>query len=166
MKGLVIDKDLIDEMLDENISKKRYKEIEVIVNEKAQAVWYEICHICGRKIVWWGFSNDVELGNGNGSTGGTFDPEIYYDEIEMIGHYTNSKKYYDLYDYGFPTRFLWEENWQNEVVENCEKYKTKQEEKKAKEKIKRKENKILKSEIQAKIKSKLTKDELKYIKFK
>jgi len=63
-----------DSLYTPTISKKDYDEAVSKLNSRVEEVWKYICKVGKRKISWWAFSNDVDLGRGNGSTGGQFDP--------------------------------------------------------------------------------------------
>jgi hypothetical protein len=114
---------------------------------------------------WWAFSNDVSYGDGNGSSGGSFDPEADQSFINIEGEYTwhNSTLY--EYNEGFPTNFLWTD-YQKEVKKHLKDViaKEKQNRQKKQEEKKKKLanfNKLIKS-----IKSKLTQEELRLVMFR
>jgi len=148
------------------IAKNEFDETIIEIGERTNEVWKYICAASKRKINWWAFSNDVELGNGNGSTGGSFDPVKDKEWITIIGEF---KRFYDgiyPYDDGFPTELLWDMNWEhtidNEVLK-AKKLQAAEATKKAADKAKQATRRAL---IISGIRTKLTKEELKYINFK
>jgi hypothetical protein len=58
----------------------------------------------------------VELGRGEGSTGGYFDPKRYNKSIGIAGNYDRKYNEYYKYDDEVPTRFLWmeDDDWEKE----------------------------------------------------
>lgn len=155
-------------LLDDNdISRRKYCDIIDKISDRVDDIWRKIISMSGRKLVWYAFLNDVELGSGNGSTGGEFNPSTDSEFIELIGEYSKFDNDYYKYNEGFPTRFLWTEDvvWQAEVLKNIEESKEKKKTDKAKkvvEKVTEKEKRI---KTITEIKSKLSKEELKYVKF-
>lgn len=156
-----ITQELVQKLSDENISKKEYDKIVAAIGDKVNDIWRFIINASGRKLDWWAFSNDVSYGHGNGSSGGTFDPQNDAEFIDIGGENSYSESDDYLYNDGFPTRFLWEDYKQEVVkhVEDCKKLK-----KAAAEK--RKEAAAQKKALVESIKKKLTKEELKLVSFK
>ncbi len=156
-----ISKDLFLELYDEDISKKRYSNIISIVEER---ITYIIYKIHGKSMRWYIFPNgshDVE------NCGGNFEPDEEskeWIELSTYGH----KKIFEHYSEGFPTKWLWTEN--KEIVSQLEKEKNnlkiEKEIKIKKNKEKTLDLKQKKSKFKEIISSKLTEEELKYIKFK
>lgn len=151
-----------------HISKREYEAIVECVNDRVNHIWRTLLKTSGRKIEWWAFQNDVSLGDGDGSTGGEYDPATDSEFIELIGEWDANLERDGDFAVGFPTRFLWTEDivWQAEVINRTKDNvkKIKQERKKAKSR-----REALKKERQAaiaSIKKKLTKEELKHISFK
>jgi hypothetical protein len=147
----------------DDITKREYNNLISRISDRVDTIWRKICKISGRKLDWWAFENDVDLGNGNGSTGGEFDPESDRDFITIIGDVTRNDSEYDD---GFPTRFLWEDDWEKEVVQSLEADKKEKLKAKQSAKQKREDLKIERNINIRLIKAKLTKEELKYITFK
>ena len=163
----IITKELVDKLSDPDISKREYDNIIGIIEERVFDIWETLLRISKRKCEWYAFGNDVELERGNGSTGGEFDPIEYKEWIEMTGEYDREYNGYYDYDDGFPTRFLWTDGdiWQKEVLKNIEDGITKANLKKDNDNKKREEKKIKQKQMEEVIRNKLTKGELKYIKF-
>lgn len=141
----------------EKISKKEYDQILVKINERFQYIMKTIC----TKLSWWDYDNGWE------ETSVYFQPNKYHaDEdsyINFDGEYTMPSSYNSCPD--IPIKWLWtdfEEEFKKEVED--EKVRRVQEKEKLKEK--RADAKIKKHTIKEIILSKLTKEELKFIKFK
>lgn len=169
----MIAKERVNKLCDYNISKREYDEIIDEINNRVSKIWREICKISKRRVKWHAFRNDVELGAGPiwrayGSTGGSFDPRADVEFIELGGDYDYDYDRDGDYAHGFYTRFLWTEDevWKQEVIETIESNKRKFEIEKQKKKEKELTVKAERDRIVAIIKSKLTKEELKYIRFK
>lgn len=163
-----ITKEMVDKLSNPDISKREYDSIVSLIYDRVGDIWRDVLKISKRKLHWYAFSNDVELGHGNGSTGEEFDPVIYKDWIEMTGECDYVDNEFYEYNDGFPTSFLWTEDgvWQKEVLNNFEDSIKKTKLKKDTEKVKREEKKKKRLEIMKIIKGKLSKEELKYITFK
>ncbi len=157
-------KERIDQLLDETITRKEYYSILAEIEGVVDEIWRYIIKFSGAKLKWWAFDNDVELGHGNGSTGGEFDLNEYLDWICIIGENTlnNDSPYYD----GFPTKLLYNDNWREIVEKEILKSKEDKVKQKAIDKQKREEKKKNRLWLKEQIQSKLTKEELKIIKFK
>ena len=163
-------KKLVDSLSDENITKKAYEKALSQIDDRVDEIWRYICKVSKRKLEWYAFSNDVEYGNGNGSSGGEFDPILYSKYIDLIGEYP---AWYDgNYDYddGFPTELLWDADWQTTIKNHTALAKKAIEEKKNKTVLAKAEktakDKLMKQKVKDKLASLLTKEELKYIKIK
>lgn len=152
-----------------NITKKEYDDIITQINER----FNEICN----KILlknpgrWFDYSN---CGYGSEYSNGYFDPEEYKMEISIGGEYAKLPEPFYSYPYEdkdsclencFPTRWLWED-FEEEFKTQVDKYKLEILKEKESTKNKRQELKNKKSEFKKIIRSKLTKEELKYICFK
>lgn len=162
-----IDKDYFDKLYDPNVTKRDYDAIISAIGDRTNHIWRIIIKISSRNLGWWAFSNDVELGDGNGSTGGEFDPETDKEFIEVMGDFTTRDEEEYLFNEGFPTRFLWTDDseWKNEVLKNIEECYAKHALAKEKAKQDREQAELKRKETIKIIKSKLTKEELKYVQF-
>jgi hypothetical protein len=163
-------KKLVDSLSDENITKKAYDKALSQISDRVNEIWRYICKVSKRKLEWYAFSNDVEYGDGDGSSGGEFDPSLYSKYIDLIGEY---QTWYDgNYDYddGFPTELLWDVNWQTTIKNHTSLAKKAIEEKKNKTVLAKEEktekDKLMKQKVKDKLASFLTKEELKYVKIK
>jgi hypothetical protein len=166
--NMKITKELIDELNDPDISKRKYDSIIPLIEERALYIWRQLMKISHRTLSWYAFDNDVELGRGEGSTGGYFDPKRYNKSIGIAGNYDRKYNEYYKYDDEFPTRFLWmeDDDWEKEVLTNISESVSKIKLDKEISKQKRDEKKQKQVEMTKIIKSKLSKEELKYIRFK
>lgn len=165
----VIPKERVDSLFNTKvITKAEYDEIIENISDRVHHIWSNLCKMNGRQIEWYAFSNDIEDHNGNGITGGHFDPYEHKDWIELIGDFDRIKAEEYIYNDGFPTKYLWtqDDKWKAEVIENYEYSINKAKLDKEAKKNGRLNLKNKKEEMKNIIKSKLTKEELKFIKFK
>lgn len=152
-----ITKELVDKLSTDDITKKEYNEIVAAIGDKVHDIWTFICEVSGRNIDWYAFQNDVSYGRGNGSSGGSFDPDTDKETIDLQGEFDHCD--YDGYEYneGFPTSFLW-----TDYKPIVEKHYKDAKAKHAKKKVaKRKKH----DELVSSIKKKLTVEELKIVSF-
>lgn len=161
-------KEDFDKLFDENISKKEYDCIIGLVNNRVNHILL-YCILKVLKINWhaYSYSNDIYFynGAGGGSDGGFFDPLAYRDFIEL---YIDSKSGLTIYRDGFPTEFLFldDEEIKRRVLKEYEEKKQDEIREKEMKKQKRIAEKAKKAEMKSIIQSKLTKEELKFIRFK
>jgi hypothetical protein len=154
----MITKEKVELLLSDNITVKEY---DAIVFE-IDARFTEICKkflILGPNS-WFDYDNlDYDSENSNGY----FDIENYKENIGIGGEGIKAPGNYDL---SFPTRWLWEENWEEEMRDTIIKDKIKEQKTKELKKLKRKESLEKKNKLKKSILSKLTAEELKLVKFK
>lgn len=156
----VITQEQFDKLDREDITKKEYDGVISLISSRVGEVWRGILKQQNRKLSWYDFDN------GHDGVGGHFDPNSYGEQITLTGEWKGWLDDDNPFVDSFPTRFLWEENFLEEVKKDTEKYKKEEKDKKAKAKLKREETKKCKTEMRKQIEAKLTKDQLKYIKFK
>lgn len=159
------DKQLIESLTDPNITKKAYVEVIAIIDKKVDEIWRYILDISKRKLDWYAFQNDVSYGHGNGSSGGEFNPETDSEFIEFIGEFSHSSNEFYEYNYGFPTRFLWED-YQKEVKQHLLDIVVKSEQVKVVKPQKNSGLLLRKAKLKEKLASFLTPEELKMVKIK
>ena len=109
----------------------------------------------------------VDYGNCNyesEDSNGYFDPKEYKEEIYVGGEYCFLPEPYGC-DNSFPTRWLWED-FEKEFKSSVERFNREETDEKELKKLKREKRKELKLKFRKIIESKLTKEELKYVKFK
>lgn len=155
----MITKQQFDSLFSFDITKKQYDAIIQQIDERFE----EICEKFLRKTnssAWYVYGN---LSYKDENSEGFFDPEEYKEHIEIGGEYINPPPGYGL---SFPTRWLWEESWEEEMQKTVEDYKKLVEVKKGLLKQQREERKLWVKALKASIREKLTPDELKIVKFK
>ncbi len=153
----MIKKEQFDYLFDENITKKQYNKIINDIDKR----FGEICEIflikTNKNAAWYSYRNSLGYNEIY-----YFDPDEYRDYIKIDGEYIKPP---DGYGYEFPTRWLWED-FEDELKSNIEQYRIKEKIKKDKKKqqvaARKQQVDILKSSI----KTKLTPEELKIVKFK
>jgi hypothetical protein len=148
-----ITKEMFDKLYDDNITRKEYNSIIEIIALEVDEIWRFILNANNRKIHWWDFANE-----GGENNPGRFDPEEYRERIEIAGDFT--RRHSGEYDDGFPTSFLWTD-YKPIVIEYYKKIAEADEAKRLAKIV----NNSRKKELIASIKSKLTAEELKIIKF-
>ena len=150
-----LNESLIRKLTSDNITKKEYENILVKINDRLD----EIVTVMGKKKTdWYDFDNE----GGTCESPGKFDPERYNEIICITGTVRFPEPYEDL---SFPTRWLWED-FEEEFNVKVREAREEKETLKQKAKAKREELKRKAEEMKQIIKSKLTKEELKWIKFK
>lgn len=164
-----ITKEQFDKLYSKDVSKKEYDNIISKIDERFAEICNKILLKNPRR--WYDYANcDYNSENSNGY----FDPEEYKLEIAIGGEYASLPEPFYSYPYEdknsylencFPTRWLWED-FEKEFKTQVKKYKLEILKEKEMAKNKRLELKNKKSEFKKIIQSKLTKEELKYIKFK
>jgi hypothetical protein len=98
-----------------------------------------------KRIFWYDEGGD----DGNGSSGGYFDPK---NDMEFIGIDGEVSRYDgDLFSDGFPTEYLWEENYIEKVKEEIQEKQKEKQAKKQKLKEKLEKTKNIKESINQKI---------------
>jgi hypothetical protein len=163
-KKVVITKEMVASLSSDTISRKAYAEIIALIDLKVDEIWRFILKTSKRKLDWYAFRNDVSYGRGNGSSGGEFDPIVDKDFIEFIGEYQQEEEEFDPFAEGFPTEFLWSENYPELVRKGLAEGKKKKEQVRQREAKKEADLKKRMELARASIKKKLTSEELKYIK--
>jgi len=157
----------MEKLASDDITVKEQKDLQNRFNEKCGQIWHFICKKYNKKLDWFSFSNDTEYDSGDGSDGGYFDPKDYSEYVEFIGGY---KRTYDdfPFDNGFDTSLLFvsDSDWQDHIERAVIDWKDEVEADKAAAKQKRENQKALKKAMKEQIIKKLTKEELKFIKFK
>lgn len=158
----------IDLLSSDDISKKNYDQIIKSIDDRFGYVFLKFMEIVGRTVDWFDFDNE-----GGEYTRGYFDPNEYKDEIMITGSYDHDHKSINsFYDSdAIPTKWL-TYDFEEELLADFSKHQ-------ANEKVLNEEkikiNRLKKSEwdsdtaktkkMKELIKSKLTSEELKYVKF-
>jgi hypothetical protein len=144
-------------LADDSISKREYDTIIGNIDNRFDEI---MKFIAIGKIHWYDYSN----GDSHAEIDGHFVPNNYgiRDYIGFEGDYTIPEPYADS---GIPIRWLWED-FEVEFKHEVEKYKSQKIKDKETNKVKRETIKTKKANMKLIIRSKLTKEELKFIKFK
>lgn len=155
---MTITKELVYSLNDDDITVKKQIEILNLINKKVDEIWKYIIASSERSLNWYDYSNSY-----SGSDVGNFCLDEYLDQIKFIGEFCLLVNNYYDYNEGFPTEYLWEENWKNIVDDHTKISILKQGEADSEyignfEKNKKNEREIMKS-----IKSKLTKKEYNFL---
>lgn len=152
-------KEQYDKLFDPKITHREYLNIITAIKNRVEEVWKEILKIQKRKVQWWDFDNEKE------DSSGYFDEHRYRDVISLTGVFEETD-WNCPYATEFPTSFLWDDNFNIIVQEDYDTFLKEKEEKKKRAKENRVKAKEKKEKIRKNIESKLTSEELKYIKFK
>lgn len=157
-----ITKQEFDKLYDNNISKKEYDSIIDKIDDRVSDIVHIMVPNATKGNNWYAYGN-VDYYDEN--SGGEFDPTEYKKYIEIGRSCSLPGPYDDEYDNYFPTRWLWED-FEEEFKKETSQYNSNQEKEKDRKKKQREELKLKKEQFKSIIQSKLTKEELKYIKFK
>lgn len=153
-------REMVEKLRDEeNITKKEYDTTVKLIDERVDYVLTAILQTQKRSMVWWGYDN-----SNDDCASGHFDPFQYRNTIFLTGNIQGAIDYRIPFANSFPTRFLWED-FENEVRESWKAY-TEAREKESREMmegVERRKKKRL--DIIESIKSKLTAEELDYVRF-
>lgn len=137
------------------ITKKRYDTIIELINQRVDEICKKFLSSNGG---WYDYDNRYD------ETDGFFDPEMYKAYISFDG----TRKPPVGWEMEFPTRWLWtaDGEWEKEMLQVSQSYKQNLEIAAQKSKDRREKLKTSKQTLIASIKSKLTPEELKIVKFK
>ncbi len=152
-------KEDFDVLYSGSITKNHYDEIIDAITNRVNYIVHKIAKQTDRNRFWWDFDNcqyDSE------KSGGEFDPKQYKENIGIGGEYFN---FPEIYDEGFPTRWLWED-FEEEFAAEVQKAKGEKLSLKEKERQKRKIRKQRNEALQASAKAKLTPEEWKAVRLK
>jgi len=141
----------------DDITEREYDAIIRIVSDR----FGDILRYISIKLKWWDYDNCADSGDMGGD--GWFDPKKYneYDYIRFSGEF----KLPEPYRYEIPIRWLWED-YEEEFKRKVQQFKLDEQKEKENNKLKRDVLKLKKEEMRKLITSKLTNEELKYVKFK
>lgn len=146
----------------DNITKKQYDNIIQQIDKR----FVEICNVFCVKMkgyedqAWFDYDNCTYEGD---NSGGHFDEEEYREYIRIGGEWIDPPEGYDA---EFPTRWLWEQNFEKELKETIKKHQQKNRAKKKKIKERKEAKKQRYQILHASIRKKLTPEELQVIEFK
>lgn len=162
----MLTKELVYSLVDENITVKKQIEILSLIDKKVDEIWRFILSSTERGLRWYSYSTDEHAysNDGNGSDGGFFCLQDYSKNIELIGEFSTLSNHFYDYNYGFPTEYLWTEDWKEKVLAHNKESELKQNEEDLKSNKKLIKKSLSKSKIISSIKSKLTEKEFSFIK--
>ena len=132
----------------------------MLVENRVREVWIDILKLQKRELHWFDFNNE----GGRDGPEGYFDPDYYEKEITFNGEWSGRHDDLPYNDY-IPVEFLWED-YEEKVLGEMKTYKEDKEKEKAKNIAKRIEFKERRKRMIESIKSKLTKEELSFTRFK
>ncbi len=166
--------EILDELCHEDtLTISRKKAINKLIDGKVAEIFHSIIELTKGAYNWFAYSNDIEYGDGNGSSGGEFDINKYKNFISLTGDFNFKDKYSRNnlniafpFQKGFPTYLITLENPEKEIEKILYEYYDKCEKEIQKNNDTESKKKLKKEEIISAIKKKLTIEELKYIKFK
>lgn len=133
---LFTEKDTTD-IFSEDITVKRYKELQEKANDRFCYIIAQIAKIVGREVIWFDFDNE-----GGEFARGYFDKDLYSQEITFVGqsHPTRNTDFIH-YDDCFPTKWLWT-NFEKELEAEVSTFAEVEREKKEAEKNQDKEKQV------------------------
>lgn len=156
----MITKEEFDSLYSDDITKKEYDRIISEIDKQFIEIANYLVIKSNPVRSWFDYGNgsyEIEGAHGH------FDPKEYGENIEVGGEYIELP---EPYDYGFPTRWLWEKGWKEEMRNEIKKVKEKLKEDASKRKANRAEKEREKQKLIEVVKSKLTKKELSVVSFK
>ena len=152
---------MFNKLYDENITVKERNYIIDLIDKRFSEICEKLLKKADKERAWYDYGNVPYESEG---VEGDFDIFLYKENVDIGGEYIEGKPGYE--DMSFPTRWLWEENWEEELNNNIEKAKALEIKKKKdkKEYLKNRKNRI--EELKVSIRNKLTDEEWKILKFK
>jgi hypothetical protein len=159
-----ITKEEFDALFLDDISKKKYDDIIHRIDKIVNEVWRNILKLQRRQLNWYDYDNHCGWDDNGDPIDGSFDPVNYKENITFTGEWSGRDDDMPYNDY-IPTNFLWED-YEEKVLKDIQSYKDNKGIKRIEAASKRLELKERRKVMIASIKSKLTKEELRFIKFK
>ena len=112
----MITKEQFDSLFDDNITKKEYDSTIGQINRRFSEICEKFLKTSPYRPSWY----DYDTANlHDEAIDGHFDPKRYKETIYITGEYIGLPPGY--FDFEFPTRWLWEENWEQEMNETTRK---------------------------------------------
>ena len=149
-----------DALYEPDIKKREYEAIISLIDDRFNEIVEKLIPGCRSGRNWYAYGN---CDYSEESSCGFFDAIEHKEEIYIGGEHSYLEEPYGT---SFPTRWLWEEDFEQEYLEAVKKCKDKFSENKAIKKQKRIDLLAKKLQFRKLIEQKLTKEELKYIEFK
>lgn len=159
-----LEKSVVERMTSGEMSLKEFSNIEKQISDRLNYFMWKAAEIAGVTLSWWNYNN----GDSESEADGHFDPKIYVDKVGIEGQYQgksdNNMLFDDYFSDGLPMEVLYldvEEKVNKDLKDLHEsiELKKKEELKEAKQK-----DKDFKALVES-IRSKLTPEELKIVKF-
>jgi len=110
----MITKKQFDLLYSDDVTKKEYDAIIRQIGERFDEICRKFIRKTNKSRAWYAYGNWEWYGSE-----GFFDPAEYQEYIEISGEWIEPPPGYDL---AFPTRWLWEENWEKEMKQVSEEY--------------------------------------------
>lgn len=161
----MITQEQVQKLATEDITVKEQRQLLSDIDDRVRHILHNVLKILGGNRAWYSYDNEFD------GDGGNFNYAEYKDDIGFVGR-TSIKPPFGGDSFGeefyIPTRWLWssDEDIIKEYTEETEKVIAEEKLKKEQAKIKRDELKVRKAKMKEIITAKLTKEELKFIKFK
>ncbi len=156
MHNFKLTKETYNSLWDDNITKAKYNAIINIIDSRFDYIMKTIC----TKLDWYDYDNGWE------ETDGHFTVNSYHKNPESQIHFDGQYTIPTPYEYcEIPIKWLWED-FEEEFRKDVENYKTQKANKRLQDKVAREDRKQKKLNMKEQIRAKLSKEELKYIKFK
>lgn len=162
-----LNENIIQSMISGKISLSEFKNIKKSIDDRLNYFMWRAAEIANVKLSWWDYDN----GDSESETDGYFDPEVYIKKIKINGDYEktsdNDILFEDYFFEGLPLEILFtdfEEKVRNDLKAIHESLEAKKKAEKESKIIKDKKNNDFKNMVES-IRSKLTKEELKIVKF-
>ncbi len=150
-----ISKEDFESLYSEDITKKRHKEIIANIEERVDYIVRTI----DPKLGWWDYDN--ESGSEYGPFG-YFDPDSYKEFISITGEFSN--EWLRQTSYGIPTKWIWEDDFEQEYKKEINHIRINKQKKKEEAKRKRDELANKRKDMIISISKKLNTEELKFFK--
>lgn len=162
-----LEKSVVERMTSGEMSLKEFSNIEKQISERLNYFMWKAAEIAGVTLSWWDYNN----GDSESEADGHFDPKIYVDKVGIEGQYQgksdNNMLFDDYFSDGLPMEVLYldiEEKVNKDLKDLHESIELTKKEDLEKAKQKEQKDKDFKALVES-IRSKLTPEELKIVKF-
>lgn len=162
-----LEKSVVERMTSGEMSLKEFSDIEKQISDRLNYFMWKAAEIAGVVLSWWDYDN----GDSESEADGHFDPKIYVDKVGIEGQYQgksdNNMLFDDYFSNGLPIEVLYldvEEKVDKDLKDLHESIELKKKEELEEAKQKEQKDKDFKALVES-IRSKLTPEELKIVKF-
>lgn len=162
-----LEKSVVERMTSGEMSLKEFSNIEKQISDRLNYFMWKAAEISGVTLSWWDYDN----GDSESEADGYFDPKIYVDKVKIEGQYQgksdNNMLFDDYFSDGLPMEVLYldiEEKVNKDLKDLHESIELTKKEELEKAKQKEQKDKEFKALVES-IRSKLTPEELKIVKF-